>query len=1039
MKKVLFSKDDAGVAKGSHCAYCDAPLDAPDHAAPSKPHYCCYGCRVLGETRQRPFDLTSAKGTPWFKIAVCAVLAGQAMLLDLAINLAPPEGGARWLLHAALLLSSLGVVAILGRTLLESAWTELRQRRVTIELLFLAGIAGALGASLHSSLTGTGAVYYEVVGVLLVVYSVGKTLGAQSRARALAEARHLHRTFDTCQKIEADGSLSILPVAQIFPGDQVLVRAGEPIPIDGRVVQGQAFVCETPLTGEPYPVVRRPGDSVLAGAYSEDGELRISATVPGTERQLDGLLALLNAARERPCRLQTQADRIVRWFLPLTLVVSVATFAFWTWHSGGSAGLFNALAVLLVACPCAMGLATPVALWSGLAALAARGLVLRSGDELERLAGLDRLVFDKTGTLSEEQFSLVDLADLGDEPQRQALAAQLCAVQNACSHPVARAFQPATFNLQPADLPQVRSLKAVPALGVEAWLESDDGTESYLRVGQRDLMSNLAAEPALLARLRHRVADYLVYVEVDGRLCAIAAVSERLRDSAREAIQALEQQGVVCSILTGDRSERAAQLLAFPPLPSGEGRGEGNGDGPRPDGSAPDRADAKGAGLSRDSISRRIQGSLTPEQKAAHLAALVQAGHRVGFVGDGVNDAAAMRDASVGIALAHGAGVTTTCAGAVLYGGDLSVLPWAVALSQRVQRSIRSNLLFAAAYNAVGMALAATGLLHPVASALLMVISSFTVSWRALRSTESVRACCTPGTEPNAAKPKGSSPSHQPSVVFSSLFPGEAGGEDRGEGVPEFMGSGRVQNEQGAPHEADPGTLTSDFGFRTSFEFRPSVFGFLGGRSHRALPRSQLLAALLVLAQAPTLIWLGHLSKASSLLTCTLMCSLSGIILLFRSNNPDWKRLAHMTFAMLGWGNWGMILGWWADAGFGPITGGCPNCIANGFSLWGFLHAPWMNLGMLLFSLPPMLMHSASSRDTSGNTVSARIALGLLSAVGMIWGMSFGDYVCMKWLGPLISERVLLSWAGMTAGMMLGMFLCCELGRAVALWKPQSK
>jgi cation transport ATPase len=207
------------------------------------------------------------------------------MLLSLAVNITPPAGGVRLLLHAALMVSSIAALAILGRPLMQSAIEEIRQRRVSIELLFLAGIGGALGASLHSTISGVGAIYYEVVAVLLTVYSIGRTLGAQSRARALAETRHLQRTFETCRKIAADGSIVTTRVAEIQAGDQIRVLAGEAIPIDGRVVQGQAFVCETPLTGEPFPVVRRAGDAVFAGSYSEDGELRISATVPGTGRR----------------------------------------------------------------------------------------------------------------------------------------------------------------------------------------------------------------------------------------------------------------------------------------------------------------------------------------------------------------------------------------------------------------------------------------------------------------------------------------------------------------------------------------------------------------------------------------------------------------------------------------------------------------------------------------------------------------------------------------------------------------------------------
>ena len=964
-------------AKKERCAYCDAPLPAGwlgTAPSDSKLNYCCYGCRVLGEAGRKPVVPIEFNISPWFKIAVGAVLAGQAMLLGLAANLTPPSGNARWLLHAALMLSSFAALAILGRPLLQSAVEEIRRHRISIELLFLAGIGGALGASVYSTFSGVGAIYYEVVAVLLTVYSVGRTLGAQSRVRALAETRALQRAFENCRKISGDGSVVTARVAEIQAGDQVRVLAGEPIPIDGRVAHGQAFVCETPLTGEPFPVVRRAGDAVFAGSYSEDGELRISATVPGTERRLDGLLSALQAAQERPCRIQAQADRIVCWFLPLVLAVSAGTFIFWTWRASWPAGLFNALAVLLVACPCAMGLATPIALWSALASLAARGLVVRGGDAIERLASLDRMIFDKTGTLSEEQCSLIDLALLGSAEERNVITEQLRAVQNATSHPVARAFHSPNAATTPSAF-RVRSLKTVPARGVEAWLESDQGAEHHLRVGRRELLLDMANETELLSRLRRAPGDDLVYVEVDGRLRAIAAVRERMRDSAGEAIRSLQTLGIECAVMTGDRPERAAQLLG----------------------------------------QNHVQGGMTPQDKAERIENLRKAGHQTGFVGDGINDAPAMQTASLGIALGHGAGVTTAGADAVLYGGDLRVVPWAVALARQVRGSIRSNLIFAAAYNVIGMALAATGFLHPVAAALLMVVSSFTVSWRALRSAECADDCCAviPAAPPN----------------------------------PET----EVARSSGALAAA-----TSVFGLEQTSNPKTALDAGIATRR-----RFQIASGMAIIAQAPFLIYLGQLSGMASALTWAVLLGLGIFFVRFRSRNPGRARVAQMILAMLGLGNWGMILGWWADAGFSPVGAVCHHCAAQGFSLWSFTAMPWMNLGMLLFGLPPMLLESSRPRfqwryilrllvgraySRAGSSAASphqtvplprfgpgRFFVGLLSALGMIWGMSFGNYILMKWLGPLVAESFLLSFTGMTAGMLLGMFLGCEFGRSLTL------
>ncbi len=923
-------------ALSDHCAYCDAPLPTEVRSTSvvrTPARYCCYGCRLLGESGRKPSPALAKNRGVWFKIAVGAVLAGQAMLLGLAVNLTPPTGEIRVLLHAILIVTCLAVLAILGWPLLHGIIESLRARRITIELLFLAGIIGAFAASLHSTLTGEGAVYYEVTAVLLTVYSVGKTLGAQSRAQAFREANRLREAFDTCRKIGADGSRVAIRVAEIHVEDRVSVLPGEPVPIDGRVVSGQAFVRETPLTGEPFPVVRREGDAVFAGSYVEDGELIVAAKVAGNQRRLDHLLGAVESAREQPSTLQAEADRVVSWFLPAVLLVAAGTFVFWTAVGSWSVGLFNSMAVLLVACPCAMGLATPIAVWNALAVLAARGLVVRHGDMIDRLAGLTQVVFDKTGTLSEASFSLIDVAVTGSSADRRNLLAILACVQERCVHPVARAFR----GLDTDRLPRldaegieltVKSLKTVPARGIEVWGESRPGEELFLRIGQRELMTDWTAESDLLASLRHAPSDHLVYVEIDGRLRAIAAVRERLREAARATFASLDALGLKWQVMTGDRPERAVQLGLLP-----------------------------------------VTGQLTPEAKAAAIKALEQSGQKIGFVGDGINDAPAMTAATLGIALGHGAALTTATAGAVLYGGDLRVVPWAIGLCRQVRNSIRSNLLFAAAYNVAGIGLAASGFLHPVTATLLMVGSSFTVSWRALRSTRSDHASCCPLPPESARLPS------QP-----------------------------VKTTPAQPIPASP---------------RPRGGGL---RRHR-------IYAVLVFLQAPFLIYLGGLSAGPGIMVGLVCAALALAMTLVHVRNPEWARFLGMSYAMLGPGNWGMILGWWADAGFRTAGLGGLCCLPHHSLGWeGLWTMPWMNAGMLLLGLTAMLLD-----PSAGAPGYRRIPLAILSSIGMVWGMSLGHEVLAQVAAVTPSQRFLLSIAGMTAGMLGGMFFFCELGRAIAL------
>jgi heavy metal translocating P-type ATPase len=917
---------------GSACAYCSGPLPQPRVLIRKQPstsdlQFCCYGCRLLGESGRKAPPGSGERDGVWIKVGIGAALFGQMMLLDLAVNLTAPEGDSHTFLHWTLLAGTLFVFALLGPNLVRAVREDFP--RPTLDLMFLAGILGAFGASVHSTLTGVGAVYYEVVAVLLTVYTAGKTLGARSRARAFAEAQRLHDTFATCRCLQSDGSVLQKQAAQVQIGEQVRVLAGEPIPIDGKIIRGQAFVQEGPLTGEPYSVVRRAGDDVLAGSYSEDGDLIITATREGGRRRLDELLALATAARGQPARIQAQADRVIYWLLPLVLMIASGTFLFWSWRAGWAAGLFNALAVLVVACPCAMGLATPVALWNAMAALAARGLVVRDADAIENLARLTHVAFDKTGTLSEDSCSVIDLATEGTMEERGVILALVHAVEARSSHPVARAFH--SFFAE-ADEPafEVRSLQPVPAHGIEACLLGADGTEHHVRLGQRAFMTDLALEASLMKKLSCAPGDQLVYVQISNRLSAIAAVRERLRLSAIDIFSALKELGVGASVLTGDSQRRAAEL-----------------------------------GL------ENAEGSLTPMAKAERVAAMQKAGERVGFAGDGANDAPAMNAASVGLALAHGAGLTQATASAVLYGGDMRVIPWAIDLCRHVRRSIHSNLGLSALYNCIGITLAVTGHLHPVAAMLLMVVSSLLVSWRAMRVARRDDFCC----DPAQSKPRNAR-----------------------------AGLRRLQSALGDKINTGKWNVSA---------------------------HEPALAGLLIALQGPFIIYLGRLSFWLAI-WLVLALSILGVAVALLSQRialrPPGAFKSHwqMNVAMLGIGNWGMLLGWWVEAGFGPVMreGATLGCCVQALLSPDNLRFPWMYVGMLLFGLPPMISPAAPGESRLAPWLS-----GFLSATGMVVGMAWGGAAGLDWAGATPASKFLWFLGGMIGGMMLGMSLGCELGR----------
>ncbi|MFO0822588.1 MAG: cation-translocating P-type ATPase [Gemmataceae bacterium] len=730
------------------CDYCRGPITGAGHTGRPWPNrsassYCCFGCLSLGEQQQQ---LATSQPLPnssrphsgiAIRLGIALIVVAQSMIFGLALNLhddVPPD--ARWFTQSLILIATLVVLALLGPPLFRAAWHEFRRGRVTIEALFLLTMAGAMAASLQAHITGHGKIYFEVVSILLVVYTLGKLIGARSRAAALAGAKAWAGQLDTCRLLDSQGRTRIVPVTEILPGDVVEVNPGETFAVDGIIREGVGFVSEAAVNGEPFAVVRRPSDRVLAGAASHDATFRVEATTRGTERQVDSLLAAVEQASDRPVSLQARADALGQWFLPLVVVVALGTFGYWSVFTavGWEAALFNAMSVLLVACPCVIGLATPIIIRSALGRLAERGVIVRAGDAVERLAEVDRVMLDKTGTLTDDSFALLDIATVATGSDRAMLLSWLATIEERSTHPVARAFAKLP---RVGEEPKVLSLRVVPGCGVEAELAAEGathrvqiGTEEWIGSGTDSQECNhprrcggdlphkgrlvllpplwggrfavgkagggdTTAVPFVTASSHDakrsdlasqlRATGHRIDVAVDGELVAAAVLSEQQRESTPETIAGFRQLRLPVEVLTGDSAERAAALN----LPALSG--------------------------------------LLPDDKRAAVEAARAAGGRPLFVGDGINDASALASAHVGIALASGTDLAVGAADVTLYHTDLRVLPWAVALSREAVRAARRNMLCALGYNLLGMSLAACGVLHPVAAVLLMLVSSLSL------------------------------------------------------------------------------------------------------------------------------------------------------------------------------------------------------------------------------------------------------------------------------------------------------------------------
>jgi heavy metal translocating P-type ATPase len=867
------------------CSYCRGPLAGRGHAGrpwPDRPAavYCCFGCLSLGEQQAAS---PSAPGRTLdglgIRLGIALLVVGQSMTFGLALNLhddVPPP--VRWSIQTLILCATLLVVALLGGPLLRTAWHELRRGRLTLEALFVLTMSGAMAASLQAHLTGRGKIYFEVVSVLLVVYTLGKVIGARGRAAAAAGCRAWATHLATARLVDAHGRGRTVPVAEVRPGDVVEVHPGETIAVDGVIRDGVGFVSEAPVSGEPFAVVRRPGDRVLAGTASHDATLRIEATAAGTGRQVDRLLAAVEAARDRSLSLQSRADRIGRVFLPLVVLAAAGTFAYWTHAAGWEVGLFNAMSVLLVACPCAIGLATPIVVWAALARLAERGLVVRSGDAVERLAEVARVLFDKTGTLTEDRFALVDVVTAPGFDRRTVLG-WLSLVESQSGHPVAKPFAQLPRPFAPGEEPRVVSLRVVPGCGLEAEIEEHTGARHGIRVGRPGWVA-VAGGPAV------RAAGHRVAMSVDGELAAVAVVAERLRGSVPEMLADFRRLGLPVEVLTGDTAERAA-ALDLPPARAG----------------------------------------LLPDDKRAAVEAITAAGGKPLFVGDGINDAPALAAAHAGVALADGADLAVGASDVTLYHGDLRVLPWAIELSREAVRAVRWNLCRALCYNLIGVTLAACGVLHPVVAAVLMVVSSL-------------------------------------SLVVSSARVGV---------VPEHC---RVVT---TPAQRPPVSAGGRFAHWHALAF--------------ALQGAVLLLLLAPLrAPAAAVAVLGGFALAGA-----------GLAYLCRRPLPH---TVDMCVGMLTLGNLGMLLGWWADAGFTPLV--CPHCC----SCADPLAKPWMWVGMLVLANAAMLRPGPH-----------RLAMLTGGNVGMLLGMYAGGRLALGFGADSLLAAAITSLVGMTAGMLAGMLL----------------
>lgn len=609
----------------------------------------------------------------WLRLGIAALLAGLTMYLSLGANLGNPQGTARSFIHGILLVVGGGVILGLGWPILASGWKDLRAGTITLEHAFLIGILGSYAASIHSSVSGDGPIYYEVAVVLVAIYLFGRNVTGRQIRRQADLARAIPGMRETAT-VSNDGVLSEVPIRGIRTGQLVVLKEGETIPIDAVIEEGRAYIEQQVHTGETYPQPRAPGDRVLAGSVLLDGGLTLRATCDGDSREIDRLLASL-AACDVPLKAEALARRILAFFVPAVLGIAILTVVVWTLLGRPAEGWINALTVTVVACPCALGVAIPLAVRRGRMELALLGIIPARAGFLDRLSEIDSVAFDKTGTLSDPRLELAAFEVKADAPPR--LIDWVIAIQRKSSHPVARPFWKlaGTGGPPPSDL----RLEILPGRGVLA-LFHDEGRTREILIGNRHLLEDRSIP------IPSASAERAIHVVMGNRIVATARLEESARENSTAALASLSQDGYEVSILTGDSTVPDEYRIASVQVETGLSSAE------------------KADWISRRGKSRRIL-----------------------YVGDGLNDCEGFAIAHGSIALKSGNAAAGELAGAVLLHDDIGVIPTALRRTKGLRDRLAGILRFSFLFNATGIGLAACGVLDPVVAAVLMFASSIFV------------------------------------------------------------------------------------------------------------------------------------------------------------------------------------------------------------------------------------------------------------------------------------------------------------------------